>query len=257
MALALPPASAPVRSTAPRVLLVGVGEAGPRVHRCPVDEQPVGVRGRHVRRGAPERARGRRHLAAQIRHAVGLGRRARRAEPLGLPVGGPQRRREGGRRGQGTPFQGVTPRLHRPLVGRVGGEGRPRVGDEGLPGRDHCAAVPHDPGLPRVGPADHDAVAGLLHLAPRRLQRPGERAIVGVDADLVGGPVDREPGGAQRARGRRRQHAGPAQAAFGIRRPGRGGDSGERTGCRGAGGDPGGGGEERAPAEPAHVMPPR
>ncbi len=81
----------------PRVLLVGVREAGPAVHRCPVHEQAVGVGGGDIGGGAPDGARWRVHLCAQVGHPVGLHRRGGGTQPLALPVAVAERRREAGR----------------------------------------------------------------------------------------------------------------------------------------------------------------
>ncbi len=189
----------------PRVLLVGEGEARPAVDRRPVHEEAVGVGGRDVGRGAPDGARRRVHLGPQVGHTVRLRRRGGGPQPLALPVAGPQRRREAGRGRHRPQRQARAAGLHRPLERRLGRQRRAPVGHEGLTGRGHGAAVPDDRAVTRIGPAQHDAVPGLHHLAPACTQRPGERAVVGVDADGVDGPVDRQTTGVQGpGRGRRR-----------------------------------------------------
>ncbi len=198
----------------------------------------------------------RRDLGAQVGDAVGLLGIAGGLQPLGPPVGRPQRRREPGRGRDRPPVAGRATRLHRPLVRRVGGEGRSPVGDEGLAGGRHRAAVPGEPELGRVGPAHHDAEGRLRDGAARCLQGPGERAVVGIDADGVGEAVHRERRRSQRATRRGRGTRAP-QRPVGVHTVGHRGAGRERAGYRGARGDAGGRGEEGAPAEPVHVTRPR
>ena len=105
-----------------------------------------------------------------------------------------------------------------------------------------------------------DHAVGRLRRAPaRRLQRPGERAVVGVDPHRVRQTVDRQPVGAQRT-GRRRRRVGiPATgSAAPTPAPGPGSTPEPRRPCArcdGAGGDTGRGGQEGAAAEAAHGDP--
>ena len=85
------------------VLLVGIGEAGPRVDRRPVHEEAVGVGGGDGGGGAGHGAGGRGHLGAQVGDAVGLLRVAGRAQPLRLPVAVAERRGEARRGRHGAP----------------------------------------------------------------------------------------------------------------------------------------------------------
>ncbi len=237
----------------PHVLLVGVREAGPGVHRRTVDVQPVGVGRGDVGGGAAESPCRRRDVCAQVGDAVGLLGVAGGLQPLGLPVARAQGRREAGRGRHRSPAPAGAARLHRPLVRRVGGERRSRVGDEGLPSRQHRAAFPCEPAVGRVGPVDDDAEGRLRPAPPRRVQGPGERAVVGVDADGVNETVDRECGGPQRASWPRRHDDAP-QGPLRTCAVGRLRASRQRAGHCGARGDTGGRGEEGAPAEPVHVM---
>ena len=230
------------------VLLIGIGEAGPGVHRYPVHIQAIRVGGGDVGRGALQGACGRRDLGAQVGHAIGLLRVPGGTQPPGLPVGGAQPRRERGRSRDRPPSLGSTTRLDRPLVRRVGGERWPGIGDEGLAGRRHRAAVPHEPAVGRVGPADRDAGGRLRHPTPGPLQGPGERAVVGVDADGIHETVDRERSGPQRAGWPR--SGGARQGPLRMLITGGRGASRQRAGHRGARGDAAGRGEEGAPAEP-------
>ena len=246
------PAGPPVRSTAADVLLVGVGEARPGVHRRPVHVQPVGVGGRDVGGGPPEGAGRRGHLAAQVGHPVGLlpvrppgcSHCAFQSPARSAVVKWPARRR--------VPTSRRAPGLDGPPVGGVGGQRRPAVGDEGLPGRRHRAAVPDEPGVAGVGAPHHDAVGrlrggrGPWPAASRRTSSRRGRSPPGRQA------VDREPARAQRAAGR---GAGASSVPATLGRAGRRSlEPVPRHGPAGggAGGDAGRGGQEGAPAEAAH-----
>ena len=236
------------------VLLVGIAEARPRVGRGAVDEEAVRVRRGEVGRGAGQRARRRRDLRPHVRHPVGLPGGGGGPEPSGRPVGVAQRGGEPPGPRYRPPLLGVAPRLHGPLVGGVGGEGRTPVGDEGLAGREHRAAVPGRRPVPGVGPRHPDAGARLPDLAARGVQGPGERAPVGVDAHGVHEAVHGQAAGVQgpgRSRGDalapHRLRPVPRVAA-GSRGTGRVRAGGARR--DGGRGHPGRGGQERAPAEP-------
>ena len=241
-----------------RVLLVGIREAGPGVHRRPVDVQPVRVGRGDVGGGAAEGACRRRDLGAQVGDAVGLLGVAGGPQPLGPPVGRPQRRREPGR-GRDRPPAGRpghaaapstrTPRRRRGAVPRR----RRRPGERTAPCRcpRPARAGPGRSGAPRCGrPSARRARPDACRVqaneqssgsTPTGSTRP---FTVSADGRSVppGGPASGScaPQGPLR-RPRRRPRAAPSR---------------ERAGHRGAGGDAGGRGEEGAPAEPAHVRPP-
>ena len=148
------------------------------------------------------RAGRRRDLGAQVGDAVGLLRGAGRAQPLGLPVAVAQRRGEARRRRDRSPRPPRRPGLDGPLRRRRRRRAPARRRHEGLPGRGHGAAVPDDArrGPGRCGAPRCGTPSGPRRRA-RRLQRPGERAVVGVDPHRVGQAVDRERTGPQRPGG--------------------------------------------------------
>ncbi len=240
-----------------RVLLVGVREAGPLVDRRAVNEEAIGVRRRDVRRGPPDRSRGRGHLGAEVGEAVRLLRGGGRMQPLGLPVGLSQCRREARGCGDRARLVGVAPRPDGPLVGGVARQRGTGVRDEGLLGRRHQPAVPHRRGVTGVRAPDHDAVARLRDLSSRRRQGPRERAVIRVDAHRVDHAVDRQRAGAKRA-GRTRGGQGLPNAAGRLlflvcaRR-----SRGHAGGHGGAGCDAGGRRQEGAAAETGHPSHPR
>ncbi len=184
---AVPPAGEHARQVdGAGVLLVGVREARPGVHRRAVDEQPVGVGGGDVGGGAAEDA-GRRHdLGAQVGDAVGLCGVARGAQPLGLPVGGPQCRGEPGRRRDRPPrsplCRGAGPSTRRPRRRRAWVLRRPRR-PAGPTARGRCPtrsrSGPGRCGGPRCGrpsaPPRAPVPAASRRTSSRRGRRPRGR----------------------------------------------------------------------------------
>ena len=166
---AAPPARSPCRSGPRRARTARRGTRS-WATRPPVRRPRTAgrcARRRRTRWHAVDGAGGRCHLGAQVGDAVGLLRVTGRPQPLGLPVAVAQRRGEARRRRHRSPAPTRPAGLDRPLVGRVGGEWRSRVGDEGLASRRHGAAVPCEPAVGRVGPADHDAGGRLCHVRAR------------------------------------------------------------------------------------------
>ena len=254
----------------PDVLLVGVGEARPGVDGLAVDEEPVGVGGRHVGRGPLERPAGRGDLVAQVRDPVGLAGGAGGLEPRRrrhVPVGVTEAGGERGRPRRWSPGAARRPGPDGPGVGSVGGQRRPGVGDERLLGRLDRSAVPDSGGVARVGAADDDLVGALGDVAALGLERPGERAAVGVDAQRCDRAVDREVLG---ARGGGGDGGGGLEGLGEVgggsgRWLGRGGGVGARRSGRRRDlvghdrrrGHPARRGQETASAEPAHdAVPP-
>ena len=144
MALRRPPVTDAGQVHRPRVLLVGVREAGPRVDRVRRRRTAgrCAPRRRRRWRGATRAGR-RRDLGAQVGER---GRAAARRRPGAAtgPASRPSRSAVVKRAGADTGPQRRPPPagLDRPLVGRVGGERRAAVGDEGLPSRDARGRCP-------------------------------------------------------------------------------------------------------------------
>ena len=198
MALGRPPASAPGEVHGAHVLLVGVRETRPGVHRRPVDVQPVGMGGGHVGGGARHGAGGRGDLGADVGDPVGLLRVSGRAQPVGgCPVALTQGRGEVCRSRDRTPARIGAAGLDGPAVGGVRRERRASVRDEGLRGGIHRGRLPYRAAQAGIGASEHNAEGRLCGVPPAGLQHPGELAVVGVDPHRVREPVDRERGGAQ------------------------------------------------------------